>query len=73
MADVAKEYAILRTQYLDSQKEKSYVSLAKARQKKLNTDWKKQVITKPSFLGTKVFNDYDLKKVIPYIDWDPFF
>jgi len=30
-------------------------------------------ITKPSFLGTKVFIDYDLNRVVDYIDWDPFF
>jgi 5-methyltetrahydrofolate--homocysteine methyltransferase len=30
-------------------------------------------ITKPSFLGTKVYLDYDLNRVLEYIDWDPFF
>ena len=30
-------------------------------------------ITKPSFTGTKVFKNFDLSKVLSYIDWDPFF
>lgn len=27
----------------------------------------------PTFLGTKAFIDYDLERLIPYIDWKPFF
>ena len=36
-------------------------------------DWDKQVLTKPSFLGTKVFKDYPLEEIRKYIDWTPFF
>lgn len=39
--DVADEYVELRKQYLDSQKDKTFVSLAKARQRRLNVDWNK--------------------------------
>jgi len=35
MADIKAEYAELRAEYLDSQKDKSFVSLAKARSKRL--------------------------------------
>jgi len=63
----------LRNEYYDSQKDKSFVSLAKARSKALRTDWDKIRITKPSFTGTKVYKNYDLKKILPFIDWDPFF
>jgi 5-methyltetrahydrofolate--homocysteine methyltransferase len=49
------------------------VSLAKARSRKLKTNWNKVQVTKPSFLGSKVFKNYDLKKLVPFIDWDPFF
>jgi 5-methyltetrahydrofolate--homocysteine methyltransferase len=31
------------------------------------------VAPKPSFLGTKVFNEIPLDTLIPYIDWTPFF
>jgi 5-methyltetrahydrofolate--homocysteine methyltransferase len=30
-------------------------------------------ITKPTFLGTKVLEDYDLAELAEYIDWTPFF
>jgi 5-methyltetrahydrofolate--homocysteine methyltransferase len=49
------------------------VSLAKARSKKMKVDWSKVKITKPKFLGTKVFVEYDLESLLPFIDWDPFF
>ena len=45
----------------------------KAKAKKLNTDWAAVKITEPSFLGTRVWKDFDLNKVLSYIDWDPFF
>ncbi|PNJ43436.1 MTR isoform 5 [Pongo abelii] len=28
---------------------------------------------KPTFIGTQVFEDYDLQKLVDYIDWKPFF
>lgn len=72
-ADIRKEYSQLRSEYLDGLKERSFVSLLKARSRKLKTEWSKVEITEPSFLGTRVFKDFDLTKVLPYIDWDPFF
>ena len=50
------------------------MSLEQARSKKLNIDWiKEPKPTKPSFLGTKVFKSFDLKKICEFIDWNPFF
>ena len=72
--DIRNEYEEVRREYYESQQEKSFVSLAKARTKKMKVaDWHKVPIVKPSFLGTKVFAEYDLEKLIPFIDWDPFF
>ena len=28
---------------------------------------------KPTFLGTRSFDEYDLAELVPYIDWTPFF
>jgi len=71
--DVQEEYADLRKEYYDGQKDKSFISLAKARSKKLQTDWSSVQIVKPSYLGNKVYKNYDLKLLVPFIDWDPFF
>ena len=46
----------------------------KARAKRrLVSDWGQVEIVKPTFLGTRVLENYDINRVIPYIDWDPFF
>lgn len=72
--DIKNEYEEVRKEYFESQQEKNFVSLAKARQKKLKVpDWHKVPIVKPKHLGTQVFTEYDMEKLIPYIDWDPFF
>ena len=73
MKEVREEYEDLRREYYDSQKDKSFISLAKARSKALISDWDGIKITKPSFLGTKVYKNYDLRKLLDWIDWDPFF
>lgn len=73
VADIRAEYEELRKEYLQSQKDKSFVTLAKARSRKQRVDWAKVSITKPSYLGTKVYKEFDLNLVLPYIDWDPFF
>ena len=71
--DIKAEYDELRKEYYDSQKDKSFVSLAKAKSKAMKTDWDSLRIVKPTFLGTKVFKEYDLQSLCNYIDWDPFF
>lgn len=72
-SEIAEEYEELRKEYYDSQKDKSFVSLAKARSRALTVDWDSVNITKPSFLGTKIYRNYDINDLLPYIDWDPFF
>ena len=52
---------------------KSFVPIEEARQKGLVTDWKKADITPPSFLGVKVFKNFDLNLIRQKIDWSCFF
>ena len=39
----------------------------------LNGDCFSDCIVVPTFTGTKVYEDYDLSQLVPYIDWKPFF
>lgn len=71
--EIREEYQELRKEYYDSQKDKSFVSLQKARAKGPRTDWSEIKPVKPTILGTQALKDYDLNKLIPFIDWDPFF
>ncbi|KAL1466537.1 hypothetical protein MTO96_026589, partial [Rhipicephalus appendiculatus] len=72
--DIEDEYEELREDYMDSQKERKYVSLEYARQNRLRLNWNADFSpTKPQFLGTKIFHDVDIEELVPYIDWKPFF
>lgn len=72
--DIDEEYEEVREDHYENLREKKYFSLEKARALKMKIDWKDGYQpTMPSFLGTRVFEDYDLSKLVPYIDWKPFF
>jgi 5-methyltetrahydrofolate--homocysteine methyltransferase len=73
MADLHKEYDRVREQNKNAQSQNKFISLAKARANKTAIDWKTSKLVKPSFLGNKAFTDYPFEKIVPYIDWTPFF
>jgi 5-methyltetrahydrofolate--homocysteine methyltransferase len=70
-SEVKAEYARFREDYKNRKREKNFVALEKARANKINVDPKN--IVKPSFTGTKVFDDFPLSELRDYIDWTPFF
>ncbi|KAJ1956743.1 hypothetical protein IWQ62_005239, partial [Dispira parvispora] len=72
--DIAEEYEEIREDHYDSLKDRRYLSLDAARSNKFQIDWKHQPLpVRPTFLGTKTFKDFDLRQVLKYIDWNPFF
>ena len=62
-----------REAYEGKKTRKPLLSLNEARQRRTAIDWPSSDIAKPSFLGTRVFEDLPLDKLIPVIDWSPFF
>lgn len=71
--DINDLYAEMRDDHYASVLDMVYVSLDHARKNKYTIDFASQEApTKPSFIGTKVF-DYELEEILPYIDWNPFF
>ncbi len=73
LAGVKKEYETVRTLRGNRQSAKKYLSLKQARANKLNIDWSAYQPPRPSFLGVKHFENYDLELISRYIDWTPFF
>lgn len=73
VSEIKDEYHKLRTEREKRQKKSSLANLQQARQFAANIDWSEANITRPSFLGTKVFSDYPLQDLLPRIDWTPFF
>jgi 5-methyltetrahydrofolate--homocysteine methyltransferase len=66
-------YQDLRRQYEDSRQESQYISLREARENRLKLVFEPDVIKKPSFTGTKYFDDFPLEELRKYIDWTFFF
>lgn len=71
--EIAEEYEQMRKDYFQQQKEKVLIPLSKTREKKLQINWNIEPITKPSFIGVKVIEEYDIQSLREFISWDPFF
>lgn len=71
--EIKTQYANLRTEHAGRQKDKNFISIEKARENHVPIDWNDFQAVKPKFLGTKVFDNYDLAEIAKYIDWTPFF
>ncbi|XP_041818841.1 methionine synthase isoform X2 [Chelmon rostratus] len=72
--DLKEEYEDIRQEHYDSLKDRQYLSLSQAREKALHIDWLSVPRpVHPQFLGTRVFDWYDLNSLVDFIDWKPFF
>ncbi|KAB0680789.1 methionine synthase [Aureimonas leprariae] len=70
---VREEYEKVAANHARSEAEKKRLPLERARENALRIDWSAYAPTRPSFLGTRVFETYDLERLSRYIDWTPFF
>ena len=73
VANLKKDYDDFRTKFLKRGKEKSYISLVQARQRKYKIDWEACEIVKPNELGIQMLKQLSLKELLPFVDWSPFF
>uniref|UniRef100_A0A8C9IZ15 Methionine synthase n=1 Tax=Panthera tigris altaica TaxID=74533 RepID=A0A8C9IZ15_PANTA len=72
--EILEEYEEIRQDHYESLRERRYLTLSQARKNGFHMDWLGEAPpVKPTFLGTRVFEDYDLWKLVAYIDWKPFF
>ncbi|MEN3951465.1 methionine synthase [Iodidimonas sp. SYSU 1G8] len=70
---VAAEYQEIRDKRAGGTKEDRLISLDDARANRYPADWKAHRPEKPTFLGVRTFDNYDLAELTQYIDWTPFF
>ncbi len=73
VADIRAEYEKVAEAHARADAQKQRVQLEHARANALKLDFASYTPPKPSFLGTQVFEDYDLADLVPFIDWTPFF
>jgi len=62
-----------REAYEGKKTKKTLLPLQEARKRRMVIDWKRSDIPKPGILGTRVIEDLPLEKLVPVIDWSPFF
>ena len=73
LSNLNQEYERVRHNNKNAQSANKFISLQEARNNKFPIDWDNIEIAKPTFIGNKVFEDYDLRKIAALIDWTPFF
>ncbi|GAA4315065.1 hypothetical protein GCM10023115_27410 [Pontixanthobacter gangjinensis] len=67
------QYDEFRKNFGKRSKIKSFLSIEEARKNKFQINWEDSQITRPAELGIQVIEDFDLNKLVDYIDWSPFF
>jgi 5-methyltetrahydrofolate--homocysteine methyltransferase len=67
------DYESFREKFLARGREKAYLSLSEARANKLSLEWGSGAIGVPRMLGVQETGQVDLRRLVPYIDWSPFF
>jgi 5-methyltetrahydrofolate--homocysteine methyltransferase len=71
-ADIRAEYEKIATGHANQRAGGARLPIARARANRATPDFGK-VAPAPKFLGTRVFDNYDLAELARYIDWTPFF
>ncbi|MBC7566898.1 MAG: methionine synthase [Pedobacter sp.] len=72
ISGIRAEYDKAREAHLNKRSDKRYKTIEAARKDNFKIDTT-LVAPAPTFTGTKVFENYPLEELVPYIDWTPFF
>src|SRR5690606_31543441 len=73
VADLKEEYVAVRERTANRKPRGTVRTYPEAIAKGLKLDWENYTPPAPSFTGIRVFEDYDLDKLVDFIDWTPFF
>ncbi|MGH6810451.1 MAG: methionine synthase, partial [Ensifer adhaerens] len=70
---IRAEYRKVADAHARNEAEKRRLPLSQARANAHKIDWSAYQAKAPSFLGTRVFQGWELEELARYIDWTPFF
>ncbi|MFZ1685264.1 MAG: methionine synthase [Candidatus Zixiibacteriota bacterium] len=70
---VKEKYIQVRQDHAGRRLAAKLVPLAEARQRRVEIDWQGYEPITPAQMELRTFDNYPLDKIIPYIDWSPFF
>ncbi len=72
-AETRADYARVREQFARGRELKARTPLAEARRNRVPIDWAGYAPPRPTFLGVRSFDGYDLAELAQAIDWSPYF
>ena len=72
-ADLKVDYEDFRVKFLNRQIDKEYVTIGEARKQNYTIDWENEEIVKPKNLGIHLIENQDLRELLDFMDWTPFF
>jgi len=70
---IFQEYEKLKLEFADKRALKNLIPFAVAQQNTAVINWSNYQPPAPSFTGVKIFENYPLEDIVPFIDWQPFF
>ncbi len=73
LSGIKKEYDKLKEDFNNKKTVKQLLPFAEAQKNGAAINWKNFTPVTPTFLGTKIFDNYSLEEIADYIDWQPFF
>lgn len=73
VSGVKTDYRKIQLDHESKTSAKEYLSLEKARENKFTAEWNDSTINLPNFTGVKVFDDFPIEELVPFIDWTFFF
>jgi 5-methyltetrahydrofolate--homocysteine methyltransferase len=68
-----REQDEIRTAHQSRQTKTVLLPLEQARERRTTIEWKAADIPKPAFTGVRVLDPFPLDRLVPFIDWSPFF
>ncbi len=71
--NIREEYDKAREAHLNKRSDKRFKNIIEARSGKYQINLNSSITPKPTFLGTKIFDNFPLEHLLDYIDWTPFF
>ncbi|NEN74902.1 methionine synthase [Pelistega sp. NLN82] len=72
LKELAIEYEQVRQRHAH-RRANPVIPLEEARANKEPIDWANYTPPKPKFIGRRIFESYDLKEIVKFLDWSPFF
>lgn len=71
--EIDLDYKNFREKFLNKKTHKKYIDYKDSVKNKFKIDFNKHKPVKPNVIGVEVINKISLEKLVPFIDWSPFF